>query len=511
MIIDRKRNAIRGTISGFILKIYQLIIPFVIRTIFIYTLGIEYLGLNGLFVSILQVLNLAELGISSALVFSMYKPIVDNDKEKICGLMRLYREYYRIIGLVVLVIGTALIPFLPNLINGEVPNDINLYVIYLMNLSATVLSYGLFAYRNCLFNAYQRNDIVSLITIAVSTVKYGLQIVVLIFLKNYYAYLAIEIVYQIALNIVIALYSKKYFPELAPTGRVSKEDKLAINKKVRDLFTAKLGNVITTSVDTIVISAFLGLKVLAIYQNYYYVLNAVISLYIIFFEACKAGIGNSLIVKSEDENCSLLYNMNYIVFLTLCICCCCMLNSYDPFMLIWIKDKTLILDSSLVFMFVLYLIAYIVPRTLIVFKDAGGIWKEDRLRPLITAMTNLTVNLLLVQRIGLYGILASTIFSYLVVSFPWVMINVNKCMFSIHISKYLKKNLAYLGIIALCCLLTVHVCNIVRIDFLPLLLVVRFMISAIVSLIVFELVFWKSEENQYFVHIMKQVVSNRRR
>ena len=149
MKIDRKRNAIRGTITGFGLKIYQLIIPFVLRTIFIYYLGIEYLGLNSFFASIIQVLNLAELGISSALVFSMYKPIVDGDNIRICGLMHLYREYYRKIGFFVLLTGLALLPVLPMLVKGEIPADINLYVIYIMNLIATVMSYWLFAYRNC--------------------------------------------------------------------------------------------------------------------------------------------------------------------------------------------------------------------------------------------------------------------------------------------------------------------------------------------------------------------------
>ena len=126
MIIERRKNAIKGTFFGGVQKIIQIFFPFVIRTIFIYTLGVEYLGLNSLFTSILQVLNLAELGVSSALVFSMYAPIAYDDKEKICQLMSLYRYYYRIIGFVVLALGVALMPFLPHLIKGDLPADINM-------------------------------------------------------------------------------------------------------------------------------------------------------------------------------------------------------------------------------------------------------------------------------------------------------------------------------------------------------------------------------------------------
>ena len=160
MIINRKKNAIRGTFYGFILKVIQILFPFVIRTIFIRTLGAEYLGLNSLFTAILQVLNLAELGISSALVFSMYRPIANNETEKICQLLNLYKQYYRLVGLVIMVAGLAISPFLTYLIKDTPPADINLYVIYFMNLAATVLSYWLFAYRASLFTAHQRNDVV---------------------------------------------------------------------------------------------------------------------------------------------------------------------------------------------------------------------------------------------------------------------------------------------------------------------------------------------------------------
>ena len=134
MKIERTKNATNNIIYGTILKLYQILVPFLIRTIMIYFLGVEYLGLNSLFTSILQVLNLAELGVGNAMVFSMYKPIADDNKIKICALMNLYKLYYRIIGLIVLVLGLIVCPFIPYLIKSDIPPDINIYIVYLLNL-----------------------------------------------------------------------------------------------------------------------------------------------------------------------------------------------------------------------------------------------------------------------------------------------------------------------------------------------------------------------------------------
>ena len=144
MKIERTKNASRNIAFGITLKLYQIIMPFIMRTVMIYFMGVQYLGLSSLFSSILQVLNLVELGVGNALVFSMYKPIVEDDTEKICALMKLYRKYYRVIGLVIAAIGLVLTPFVPYLVKNDLPDGLNIYVLYLMNLGATVLSYWLF-------------------------------------------------------------------------------------------------------------------------------------------------------------------------------------------------------------------------------------------------------------------------------------------------------------------------------------------------------------------------------
>ena len=204
MKIQRTKNAARNVVFGVLYKSYITIVPFFIRTAIIYFLGVQYLGLNGIFAYILNVLNLAELGVGEAMVYSMYKPIVEDDAQTIRALMNLYRKYYRLIGLVIGTLGLLLLPFLRYLIKDELPRDVNLYVLYLMHLGVTVLSYWLYAYKGALLRAHQRSDIKSKITIAVVTSKYLFQLLALILTRNFYLFTIILIATQIMQNIATA-------------------------------------------------------------------------------------------------------------------------------------------------------------------------------------------------------------------------------------------------------------------------------------------------------------------
>lgn len=187
--MNRTKNAVRNMFFGLLLKVYQALMPFIMRTVMIYSLGVSYVGMNGLFTSVLQILNIAELGISSAMIFSMYEPIAKKNDKKICELLKLYRVYYLFIGTIILILGLILLPFLPKLISGKVPEDINIYYLFLLYLVSTVLSYWLFAYRSSLLEAHQRNDIISKIQIISSTIQFAVQIILLVIFKNYYLYI----------------------------------------------------------------------------------------------------------------------------------------------------------------------------------------------------------------------------------------------------------------------------------------------------------------------------------
>lgn len=438
MKIEKSKNASRNIIFGVLLKVYQILVPFLMRTIMMYAIGVQYLGLNSLFTSILQVLNLAELGVGSAMVFSMYKPIACNDETTICALMKLYRLYYRVIGGVILVVGMLLVPFLPRLIAEDVPANINIYYLYILNLLATVLTYWLFAYRNSILQAYQRQDLVSKVTLCTDTVKYLLQIMALVIFKNYYFYVVSVLITQILNNVATAIISRKAFPQYRPTGALPKQMIREINGKIRDLFTSKLGYTIVSSADTIVISAFLGLTILAKYQNYYFILSSIIGFVAIVYSSITAGVGNSMLTKSLEQNYKEFEVFTLLVSWVSGICISCFLALYQPFMMVWM-GKDMLLDFSMVIMFCIYFWVYEIVMMISVYKDAGGIWHEDRYRPLISGIVNLILNVILVKFIGLYGVVLSTILSVLFISAPWIIKNVFKLIFKSSPKKYVLK------------------------------------------------------------------------
>lgn len=507
MKIERTKNATRSIISGLVLRIYQLIAPFIIRTIMIYSLGIEYVGLNSLFTSILQVLNLAELGVGSAMVYSMYKPIATDDTEKICALMRLYKIYYRIIGLIVLVGGIIIMPFLPYLIAGDIPSGLNLYILYILNLGATVLSYWLFAYKNCLFTAHQRTDVVNNVTIIVNTGQYLLQGIILVVLKDYYAYLIIALLSQAVLNIATAYCATRMYPNYTAKGKLDKTEVNTINQRVKDLFTSKVGNIIVNSADTIVISAFLGLSVLGIYNNYYYILNAILGFMTVIFNACTAGIGNSLIVDSEEKN---LHDLNKLTFLIAWIgtfCCCCFLGLYQPFMRIWVGAEYL-LPYSCVICMIIYFYIRVINQVLIVYKDAAGMWHEDRYRPLCTALTNLIMNLIMVQFIGLYGILLSTVLSTLIVGMPWVIHNLFTVVFKNGAKNFIWNLMRYTLVTLLACVICYLFSLLIRgNDYIQ--IIINLIISLIVPNILFIVFFHRTKVFKASVNLVDKMIGNK--
>lgn len=461
--MQRAKNASRNIVFGIILKIYQIAFPFVIRTAMIYKMGMNYVGLNSLFTSVLQVLNLAELGVGSAMVYSMYKPIVDGDEDTICALLNLYKKYYRIIGCIVLAAGIILLPFIPYLISKDsvIPADINVYLIYVMNLFATVMSYWLFAYMSSLLMAHQRNDLVSKVMLVTNTIQYALQLGFIIFVKNYYLYLSALIFTQILTNILTAVISRRKYPNYLPKGELEKEKVSEINHRVRDLFTAKFGTVVINSADSIVISAFLGLSVLGIYNNYYYIITSVSGFLMIIFNSIISGVGNSLVTESLDKNYKDFKMMSLLIVWLLAICSSGFLCLFQPFMSMWVGKKNL-LDFELVILFCIYFFVCQLSMLWATFKDAAGLWHADRFRPLIGAAVNLILNIILVQFIGLYGILLSTIISYVCISMPWLVYNLFDSLFKFSCREYLLKTVKYILATFMSCVLSYEACKLVN-------------------------------------------------
>ena len=377
------------------------------------------------------------------MVYGMYKPIAEDDENTICALLKLYRTYYRIIGLVIGVVGACLTPIIPILIKSNLPNGLNIYVLYWMNLITTVFSYWLLAYKMALFQAHQRIDVVSKISIITYSIRYFLQLFIIIVVKNYYLYLIAMLMTQILTNIFTAIQATKIYPNYKPKGYLEKENIKIINQRIKDLFTSKLGSVIVNSADTIVISTFLGLTVLAVYQNYYYILTSIIGLVTIIFNACTAGIGNSMIIETKEKNFNDLKKFTFLIVWIAGFCTCCFLCLYQPFMEIWV-GKRYMLSQSAVICFCIYYFVYEVNQLLNTYKDAAGIWHEDRYRPLVTAISNLIMNIILVQFCDIFGVLLSTVLSTLCIGMPWLLHNLFTVLFDYsQLKEYLNKILKY--------------------------------------------------------------------
>jgi O-antigen/teichoic acid export membrane protein len=487
-----------------------MVVPFLMRTAMIYIMGVQYLGLNSLFVSIIQVLSLAELGVGNAMVFAMYKPIAQDDEQMICALMRLYRKYYRIIGSIIGVVGLALTPLVPKLISSEVPEGMNIYILYLLNLATTVLTYWLFAYKNSLLQAHQRNDIVSWVTAGTYTVQWCLQLGVLLLYHNYYLYLVVALLTQVLNNVVSAVIVTRKYPKYKPAGKLSRETVKSINQKIRDLFTAKIGGVVLKSSDTIVLSAFLGLTPLAIYQNYFFIVSSVTAIIETVLASMMAGLGNSYVLESREKNYRDLRKFSFLFLWLTGMCTCCFLGMYQPFMEIWV-GKELMLGMGEVMCFAGYFYVYVLNRLLNIYKDAAGLWHEDRFRPFITAVVNLGLNLLLVNVWGVYGVLLSTVISMVVVGMPWVIHNLfthffEKKMLKAYLLQVLTQTAAMAAAGALVCLICaqLHLAPIVQ-------LICCGIISVILPNVLFFVLFYRSRQFRFSVQFADKITKGKLR
>ena len=219
MKLDFKKNVKRNMVANAASSGIRLLFPFLNRTLFLWLLGPAYLGLNGLFSSILGVLMLAELGFGTAVVCSMYKPVADDDRELLCAYLKFYRTVYRCVGTVIFVGGLALLPFLDRLVHGTVPPDIDLHVLYVIHLVNTAASYFLFAYRGVVLGAHHRNDVITNIRTGVSVAQYIAVFLILLVTRNYYHYILATVVFTVVQNVLLVTASRRLFPDIAKSCR----------------------------------------------------------------------------------------------------------------------------------------------------------------------------------------------------------------------------------------------------------------------------------------------------
>lgn len=506
MIIERRKNAIRNVTSGITLRMLELCVPFLMRTVIIHFLGLEYAGLNGLFTSILQVLNMTELGVGSAMVYSMYQPVAEDDSRQICALMNLYKKYYRLIGCAVGILGLLLLPFLPKLVKSGVPSDLNVYILYIMYLGSTVLSYWLFAYKNALLAAHQRNDVISKVRLMVLMLQYTIQVASVVWLQNYYAFLIAALAGQVIINIFTAVAAHRLYPAYKAEGNLEKYVISQINRRISALFVVKVSNVIVSNVSTLVISAFLGLTMLAIYQNYFTIITAVTGTISIIYTAALAGIGNSIVLETKEKNLQDFYKMMFIISWIAGFCACCFLCMFQPFISIWVGTECL-MEIEVVVCLCIYFYIYEMVRMLDTYKDAAGIWQKDRIRLLVTSVTNLVLNLLLVNLWGIIGVVLSTALSMLLVGMPWLIRNLFDEVFgSAGIGKCIRQMLLYAFVAAAVAGMTYGICSCIPAEgWMALLL--RGIVCCVVPNVLYFMLFRKKAEFDYCRSILMREFS----
>jgi len=449
---------------GMVNKILLIVLPFVMRTILIKHMGSEFAGLSSLFTSILQVLNLAELGVGSAITFSLYKPLAENDTETIRATMALYKKVYRIIGLIILILGLIILPFLSFFIKGNVPNGINIYILFSLYLLNTTLTYFLFAYKTILLEANQRNDIISNVNTVLYIAQFVYQVFVIINFKNYYLYIAVLPIVTIINNILGALYAKKMYPEYYCEGQLSKEKKSNIKKRVYGLMIQKICATTRNSLDSIFISSFFGLSIVAIYNNYYMISTAIISLLSVFTTSMVSSIGNSVATEQEEKNFKDMNKFNFIYMWISGWCTICLLCLYQPFMKLWLGEDYMF-EFVTVILFCVYFYSLKMGDILSSYNQGAGLWWEGKYRALAETVLNVVLNFVLGKLLGVNGIILGTLISLLLINFGYGSTIIFKYYFkNSKITEYFRKHLLYFIVTLIISVVTYLVTMLVNIN-----------------------------------------------
>lgn len=398
----------------------KMVLSFIVRTIFIYYLGSKVLGLNSLLISILTTLSLAELGIGNAIIFSLYKPVAENNWSVIKSIMNLYRKIYRILAVLIFFIGLLILPFLPMIVGNSMIPHIKLYfLILLVNSSVSYL----LTYNRSLIMADQKNYVVSLIDFLMYGITSILQIAFLVFLKSYILYLVTQVVFTLLGNVMLTIFVHRHYGNnyvnmaLAPIPEpiISK-----FKKNVIGTFANKLGDVVVNGTDNILISIFINISTVGLYSNYQLIITAVQTLLLNVSGAMTSSIGNFASLNKTSKQVDLFYLHQFMNYTLTFFSSAFLLALLTPFITIWVGSNYL-LSSGITVMMVINFVINRQRNSGNVFIDALGLAYEQRLKPLIEAGANLALSVLFLWKfhLGIFGILLATNMTSLLIAMPF--------------------------------------------------------------------------------------------
>lgn len=409
---SRTKNSIFNIGSNFLIFFIKIVLSFVSRTIFIKILGEVYLGVNGLLTNILSMLSLAELGMSAAISFSLYKPIKEKDYDKISSLMSFYKKAYNIIGIIIAVFGIIVSFFLKVIIkNYDQIDNINLiYYLYLINTVSTYFT----AYKEILITADQKAYKLTKIN-AISTVAlYTLQSITLLITHSFIAYLIVQFGIQIAQKIATNIYVTKQYPkvEYNSTKKIDNQTMTGIKKNVKGMIYHKVGDYFIYGTDNIIISSFINIQTVGYYSNYTTITTMLNNIITMIFTSMTASFGN-LIVTSKEKLFNVFKKVDFMAFVLYSYTGILIIGLANKFIKIWIGEKYLL--STFTVWLIGFNLFFTGMRVITgIIKGAAGENDKDRFVPLIQSLLNIVISIIGAKKWGLDGVIIGTILSSIV-------------------------------------------------------------------------------------------------
>ncbi len=490
---SRTVNSARNASVTIISKVIYIIISFICRTIFIQTLGTEYLGVNGLFTNVLTMLSFAELGIGTAIIYKMYKPIAEDDRERIKTLIHFYKKVYFIIGIVILVMGLCLIPFLHYFIKEQPNISENLIFIYILFLINSTMSY-FFVYKRSIITGHQKDYILSLISLVISIVLDILQIILLLITHNYIVYLLLQIGATLLDNIIASKKADKMYPYIKEKEykKLDKAEQKSIFNDIKSLFFYQLGYVLSTGTDNIIISTFLGVGAVGLLSNYTIITSSIKNLLDSVFKSITSSIGNLNTIKEKAKKESVFYQIMFISFIVYGYISIAMTLLINDFVTIWLGNNYIL---GLSISIALGLDFYINGMRYVnyTYRNTLGLFRKGRFVPIITALANVILSIILVNYMGMFGVLIATSITRLFILTSYEPYFIHKNAFGTSPLRYYKTYAYYFFVTAIAFIISGFVINIIPIQGILGFIVDGILITGIV-MVIFVLFTFKTEQ-----------------
>lgn len=458
---SRTENSIKNIKTGMMVQLINKIMAFIVRTIFIKCLNTEYLGINGLFSNILSLLSFAELGIGTAIIYNMYKPIAEGNTRKIKGLMNLYKKSYNIIGIVVFMFGLLIIPFMNIIIKN--PPDIkeNLILIYILFLVDTVSSY-FFTYKKSIIIAHEKQSIINNFDSIFYFVKSLLQILILYYTKNYILFLLTQIIGTLLENVLISFKANRMYPYLLEnkSDNISNSEKKAIFSNIKALAVYQFGSVIMNGTDNILISSLINVSTVGLVSNYTLIITCIKSILNTGLNGITASVGNLNVSESLEKKEAVFYQLTYLYYLIYSFCSIAFVVLINPFIKLWLgKEYILSLTISIALSLSFFIEGLRLPC--FIYRTTLGLFDKSKLTPYIGAISNIILSIVLCKFFGLVGIFIATSVAQLI-SYTWIdPYLIYKYEFNKPVFIYLKKYVIYFFTYSLLLILTLFVSNLI--------------------------------------------------